>query len=887
MPILARLSSLWRNLAHKGRVERDLAADVASYLELLAEEKMQAGMSPDAARRAARLELGGVEQVKERVRGARAGAWLDGLALDLRYGVRLLARSPGFAAVAVLALALGVGANTAIFSVVDGVLLRPLPYPDAGRLVLVSEHFSRSNFPYGNLCLADYLDWRAGNRAFEDPAVFNRRRFDLTGTGEPEQVGGAAVTAGFFTALRARPLLGRVFRAGEDGPARERLAVISESLWRRRFGGNPGVVGQAVDVDGDRSTIVGVLPSSFQFPRPDSELWTNLVFAPPARRGPFFYRGLARLAPGVTLAQAQAELDAIARRIALQDPRAARLSLPLQPLREAIVGDARPALLVLFGAVSLVLLIAAVNVANLLLARATVREREMAVRLGLGAGRARLLRQLLTESGLLALAGGAVGVAMAAAAIALLRAWNPGNLPRIQEVHLDARVLGFTLLVSLGTGLLFGLAPALQSSRADLAAAMKDGGRGGSASAGRRRARAALVVAEVALALPLLAGAALLLRSFALLQRVETGLLAPPARILTLQISPSAAKYRDDKISIAFYERLLERVRQLPGVEAAAVADSVPPDREADADTYVIAGRPLARGELNPITSAPTVSADYFRALGIPLRRGRFFDRRDRLGSPPVAIISEAMARRDFAGEDPIGQRLKASGPEVADNPYMEIVGVVGNTKYLGLASALDAAYYRASAQSGGQKQYLVVRAAAPAAPAVTAASLAPLLRREVQAIDRDVVVGAVATLQQALWDSVAQPRFRTLLLAAFAAVAVLLAAIGIYGVIAYAVAQRTHEIGVRMALGAGRADVLRLVVRQGANLALAGIGLGLVGALALTRVLAKLLFEVSPTDPLTFLLVPALLGVVALAASFIPARRAAMIEPHVALKYE
>ncbi len=881
MPILARMSSWWRNLSQRGRVERDLAADVASYLDLLADEKVRAGMDPDAARRAARIELGGVEQLKERVRGARAGAWLDTLALDLRYGARMLARSPGFAAVAVAALALGIGANTAIFSVVDGVLLRPLPYPDADRLVLVSMHFARSNFPYGNLCLADYLEWRAANRAFEDPAVYTRRRFDLTGAGEPEQVGGAEVAAGFFAALRVRPLAGRVFRAGEDGPARERLAVISESLWRRRFGGDPGVVGQAVDLDGNRTTIVGVMPPSFHFPRPDSEVWTNLVFAPPTRRGPFFYRGLARLRPGVSPVQAQAELDAVARRIERQDPRATRLSFPLQPLREAIVGDARPALLVLLGAVSLVLLIAAVNVANLLLARATAREREMAVRLGLGAGRGRLLRQLLTESGLLALAGGAAGVAAAAWGIALLRAWNPGNLPRIEEVHLDLRVLGFTLLVSLATGVLFGLAPALHGSRADLTPALREGGRGGTAGAGRRRTRAALAVAEIALSLPLLAGAALLLHSFVRLQRVETGLLAPPARVMTLQISPSAARYRDGKTSIAFYQLLLERVRRLPGVEAAAVADSLPPDRESNADTYVIAGRPLAPGELNPITTAPTVSDGYFRALGIPLVAGRVFDARDRQGSPPVAILSAGMARRDFAGQNPIGQRIKASGPDLNDSPYMEIVGVVGDTKYLGLANPLDAAYYQPFAQNGGQKQYLVVRSAVPAA------GLAPLLRREVQSIDRDVVAGAAATMEEALWDSVAQPRFRTWLLAAFAAAAVLLAAIGIYGVIAYSVAQRTHEIGLRMALGAGRAEVLRLVVGQGAKLALVGIGLGLAGALAFTRVLGRLLFGVSATDPLTFLLVPALLAAVALAASAVPARRAALIDPHAALKHE
>jgi putative ABC transport system permease protein len=887
MPILARLSSLWRNLRHEAGVERDLDDELAAYLDLLTEEKVRLGMSPEAARRAARIEAGGVEQLKERVRRARIGAFADAFLLDLRYGARMLARSPGFAAVAVLALALGIGASTAISSVVDGVLLRPLPYPDAGRLVMVSRHFARSAFPYGPLCLADYLDWRAGNRAFEDPAAFGQRRFDLTGTGEPEQVAGAEVTAGFFSALRVRPLLGRVFGPGEDGPARQRLAVLSESLWRRRFGADPGVVGQAVDLDGNRSTVVGVMPGGFHYPRQDSEVWTNLVFAPPTRRGPFFYRGLARLAPGVTLAQAQAEVDAIARRIELGDPRTSRLTFPLQTLREAIVADARPALLVLFGAVSLVLLIAAVNVANLLLARATAREREMAVRLGLGAGRARLLRQLLTESGLLALTGGIAGVAVAALGLALLRAWNPGNLPRIEEVRLDARVLGFTLLVSLLTGILFGLAPALQSSRADLASSLKEGGRGQSASAGRRRTRAALVVAEIALSLLLLAGAALLLRSFVRLQQVETGFRVPAARILTMQISPSAARYRDAGTSIALYERLLERVRHLPGVESAAVSDSLPPDREGDADTYVIAGRPLGPGELNPIVSAPTVSADYFHTLGIPLVKGRFFDARDRADSPPVAIISAGLARRDFAGRDPmgpidpIGQRIKRSGPELHGSPYMEIVGVVGNTRYLGLARSTDAAYYEPLSQNGGRKLFLAVRSG------TAAASLAPLLRREVQAVDRDVVVTAVATMEQALSDSVAQPRFRTALLAAFAAAAVLLAAIGIYGVVAWSVAQRTHEIGVRMALGARRADVLLLVVGQGAHLALAGIGLGLAGAFLLTRVLANLLFGVSATDPLTFILVPLLLAAVALAASLIPARRAAAIDPHAALKVE
>jgi putative ABC transport system permease protein len=881
MPILSWLRSTSQNLSQRARVEADLDQELTAYLELAAEEKVRAGMSPRAARRAARLDLGGVEQVKEGVRAVRAGAFLDGLRLDLRYGARALARSPGFTAVALLALALGIGANTAIFSVIDGVLLRPLPYPQPGSLVLVSRHFARSNFPYGNLCLADYLDWRAANRVFEDPALVFRRHFDLSGAGEPEQLAGASVTAGFFSALRVRPLLGRVFVAGEDGAARQQLAVVSESLWRRRFAGNPGIVGQTIHLDGKAATVVGVMPATFHFPRPDSEVWTNLLFDPPTRRGPFFYRGIARLKPGIALAQAQAEIDAVGRRIELADPRLARLTFPLQPLREAIVGDARPALLVLFGAVTLVLLIASVNVANLLLARATAREREMAVRLGLGAGRARLLRQLLTESGLLALLGGAAGVAVAAAGIGLMRTWNPGDLPRMQEVRLDASVLGFTLLTALATGVVFGLAPALQSSRAGLVTALREGAHTASAGRRRRRTRAVLVVAEIALSLVLLAGAALFLRSFVQLQRVKIGLLVEPRRILSLQISPSPVKYLNNAACLAFYERLLDRLRHLPGVESAAVSDSLPPDREGDADTYVVAGRPLSPEALNPIVSAPTVGADYFRTLGIPLLRGRFFDRRDRPDSLPVVILSEGMARHEFAGQDPLGQRLKRSGPDIPGSPFMEVVGVVGNTRYLGLDNPVDAAYYTPATQNVGLKQILVVRAAAGAA------NLAPELRRAVQAVDPDAVVGSVVTLEQAKSSAVAQPRFRTLLLTAFATVALLLAAIGIYGVIAYSVAQRRHEIGVRMAFGARRSAVVRLIVGQGASLALAGIGLGLAGALALSRLLANQLFEVSATDPVTFLLVALLLGGVALAASLIPARRAARIDPHAALKID
>jgi putative ABC transport system permease protein len=890
MPLLTRWASLWRNLLHKERVERDLDDEVDAYLGLLTEEKIAAGMRPEEARRSARIELGGVEQVKENVREVRAGGFLEVLLQDLRYGLRTLARSPGFTAAALLALALGIGANSAIFSVVYGVLLRPLPYPDADRLAMVFLHFSPQNNERGNLSLADYFDWRERNRAFEAPALYAGRRFDVTGangtagagaSGEPEEVQGAQVTAGFFTTLRVRPLLGRGFEPGEDRPGSDRLAVVGEGLWRRRFGGSPGVLGRAIELDGEPHTIVGVMPGSFHFPSPRIELWTNLALVPPTRRGPFFYKGVARLKPGVTLEQAQAETNAIGRGIEQANPKAySHLTLPTLSLREALVGRVRPVLLLMFGAVGFVLLIATVNVANLQLVRATAREREMTVRLSLGAGRSRLLRQLFTESLLLALTGGAAGLALAYGGIRLLQAWNPGNLPRMEAVHLDGRVLAFSLLVSLLAGILFGLVPALQGSAPDLTASLKEGGRGSTASAGRRRGRSILVVSEIALSLVLLIGAGLLLRSFFLLERVEPGFLAPAQNVLTLEVSPSARKYPDERTGIAFYERLIERVRALPGVESAAVSDSLPPDRQGDGDTFQIEGQ--AASAPNPAVTHPVVSTGYFRALGIPLLRGRSFTAEDTPSSRPVTVISETMARRYFPGQDPIGKRIKESGPDIP-TPYMEIVGVVGDTKYLGLDAPPEPIYYHPYTQNFSSRLYLVVRSSL----AGGAAALAPLVRGEVRAVDADVVVSEVRTLEQAVGESVAQPRFRTALLVLFAGIALALAAIGIYGVIAYSVAQRTHEIGVRMALGARRGDVLRHVLGQGAALALAGIALGLPGALALTRTLSSLLFTIQASDPVTFLSLSLVLAAVTLWASFLPAWRAARTDPQVALRYE
>ncbi len=880
MPLRHRVLSLCRNLFGRSRVERDLDDEVRAYLEQLTEEKAAGGMSRAEARRAALLELGGVTQVKEEVRRVRTGHMLEDFLQDLRFGARALLRRPGFAVAAALALALGIGANTAMFSVAYGILLRPLPYPDAGRVALVFMHFSPQNFDFGTMCVADYLDWKSQNHAFEEPSAWSSRRMDIGGAGEPEQVSGSGVTAGFFSTLQVRPVLGRGFLPGADRPGSPAEAVLSEALWRRRFGASPAVVGQTLTIDGAPSTIVGVMPGAFHFPRAATELWVNVHLNPPTRRGPFFLRGVARLKPGVTLQQAQAETNAIGRRIMQENPYYQRLTLPVAGLRESIVGNVKPALLALMGAVGLVLAIAVVNVANLMLARATVREREMALRASLGAGRGRLVRQLLTESVLLAGAGGAAGLALAWAAIRVLGAWNPGNLPLIESVRLDGRALAFTVLISVLTGILFGLGPALQCSRADLHATLKEGGRSGAAGHAGGRTRAALVVAEIALSLMLLAGAGLLLRSLLRLQQVTGGFAAPPRAILIVPLSPTDRKYDNEEPTRAYYDQVLERARRVPGVQSAALSDSLPPNNQSDADTFMIQGQTLAPGESNPAVSDALISADFFGTMRVPLVRGRYFTEHDRSDSHPVAIVSESFARHFLGGRDPIGQYIKQSGPE-NNVPFMEVVGVVGDVKYTGLQKDTDAAYYMPYRQNYGRRMFLVVRSSG------NAAGLAQALRREIQAIDPGVTLDRASTMDAELALAVAQPRFDTMLLALFAGIAVLLAAVGIYGVMAWSVARRTHEIGVRMALGAGQASVLGMVIRQSAALALAGIALGLAGALVLTRWLAALLFTISATDPLTFAAVALGLLGVALVAGFIPARRATRISPAAALRCE
>jgi putative ABC transport system permease protein len=860
----------------RSRAEAEMRQELDLHLEQLIKEYKASGMSEPEARMSARREFGPVEATKEQCRDMRRMNVIDNLVRDIRYTLRTLARSPGFTMAALLALALGIGANTAVFSVVNAVLLRPLPYADPDRLVMVFT--SRPHSERGNASVAEFLDWRATSRSFQTLAAVNRSRFTLTGDGEAVQISGLSVTATFFETLGARPLLGRTFASGEDQPGRDPTVVLSERLWRSRYASNPDIVGTRITLEGRPHTVIGVMPASFEFWQREVEVWAVFPLRPPPRRGPHLLRGLARLRPGVTLAQATAEMETIARNVERANPKDyADLRFPIVPLREVIVGDIRLLLWVLSGAVVLVLLIAVTNVANLMLVRSTARQREIAVRLSIGAGRGRLVRQFMAESILLALAGGALGTGLAVSGVTALRSLGPQDLPRLSEIGVDGQVLGFTLLVSLASAVLFGLAPALAACAAPLSERLKAGGRAGD-SRSQGRARGILVVTQVTLSVLLLIGAGLLIRSFTQLGRVDPGFEAPPDQVWTMLVSLAGPRFDKPAARTAFWDELLARIRPLPGVEAASISLTIPP-HGTEFDDYEIEGKPLPEGEEHPSVPVPFVSQDYQKTLGIPLLRGRWFDSRDRADSPRVTVISESMARKHFSGENPVGRRMKYGGPTQTWHPYMEIIGVVGDVKYLGLDRDAGAVFYELSFRMPFRDMWLLVRTQGEAQP------LAATLRREIHSLDPNVTVDRVGTMAQALADSVTLPRFRSLLMAVFAASALLLSAIGIYSVIAYSVAQRTQEIGIRMALGATPSGVLRLVIGQASRLAMVGIALGVAGSFGLAGVLKGMLYGVSPSDPATLAGAVIVLGAVAIVASLAPALRAARIDPITAVR--
>ena len=808
---------------------------------------------------------------------------METLLRDVQYGIRNLLKRPGFTAVAVITLTLGIGANTAIFSVVNAVLLRPLPFGDPGRLTQLWEakvDRGRNEIPAS---YPNFADWRNRNRFFEQVAAYSAWNFNLTGVGEPERISSAIVSPEFFSVLGIKPLRGRVFVPGEDERGKDLVVVIGESLWQRKFNSDPNIVGRAINLDDHSFTVAGVIARDVHAPLlPDEiELWAPVShgFGATNRSG-HYLSVIGRLKPGATLDQAQADMNHIAGQLESEYPESNKnLSVRLVSLNEQVVGNFRISLLMMLGAVVLVLLIASANVANMLLARATERQKEIAIRSALGAGRWRIVRQLVTESMLLSIVSGTLGFLVAIWGIHLLVALSPSDLPRVKEVTVDLRVLGFTLAVSLLTGILFGLLPALQASRPHLIERIKAGGRSGMSGVGHHRVSSGLVAAEVALSLILLVGAGLLIRSFLRLQAVNPGFNSQ--NVLTMQLDLNGPNYKTGAQVIAFHDQLLERIKRLPGVQYASTRSFVPIASDASFAylLFQIEGqqRDISDGA---VAYYNAVSADYFQTMMIPLRKGRSFSDRDVRGSQNVAVVSETLARRYFGDEDAIGKRITLEDhPKDAD--WITVVGVVGDTKPRELHSEPVAELYMPYIQQPEPGMALMIRSSS------ADAGVANAVRNEVLALDKNQPVYSIRRLDSVLSESVATPRFRTLLLGGFAGMALLLAAVGIYGVIAYAVSQRTQEIGIRMALGAQAADVLKLVVKGGMTPALIGVVIGLAGSLALTRLMTTLLFSVKPTDAATFATVSVGLIAVALVACFIPAWRATKVDPLVALRYE
>ncbi len=785
-------------------------------------------------------------------------------------------------------MALGIGANTAMFSMVYGVLLRPLPFKDPGRLYTLWERNLKMGYEQNPPAAGNFRDWRDRNRVFEQVAAFDASRtFNLAGSNNPQRVDGAAVSPSLFELLDVKPVIGRTFSSQEDQLGQDSVVLLSYGLWQRRFNADRSIVGKPITLDGRTSTVVGVMPPAFRFPgdtgtvlniftAPAAQLWVPLVLTPEAwsARSAHYLEVIGRLKPGVTPGQAQAEMNSIEQELVKQYPREYIGSdVNLVPLHVQVVGSFRSALFVLFGAVAFVLLIACANLANLLLARGASRRREVAIRSALGASRLRLVRQLTMESLALSILGGMLGVLTAAWGISLLKLVLPDNFPRTADIHLDGPALIFTALASVATGLIFGLAPAVQVSRTHLTESLKEGERGAEGF-GRNRLRGALVVSEVALALILLIGADLLLRSFVRLQAVDPGF--KPDRLLTMEISLPGARYPAPQRA-AFFSQLLDRVRTLPGVESAGAIGHLPLGGDIESYALGVVGRqPLPNEYANP--SCHVVMPGYFEAMKIPLVEGRFFDEHDNAQSNRALIINEVVARNVFPNESPISKRL-----QMGFNGFTgEIVGVVKRTNHLTLDFAPTEEVYTPYVQAPlWSTLTLTVRTtSAPLA-------LARPVHELILAIDKDQPVSKIRTMDQVIEASVAAPRFRTLLLGLFGLTALLLGAIGIYGVMSYSVSQRTREIGIRIALGAARPQIIKLVLRQGLVLTLAGLGIGLLGALALTHLLSSMLFEVRPTDPLTFAGVTLVLTAVALLANCLPARRATKVDPIVALRYE
>jgi putative ABC transport system permease protein len=807
---------------------------------------------------------------------------METLLKDVRYGARMLIKKPGFTAVALIALALGIGANTAIFSVVNAALLRSLPYAEPDRLI-VPVTINAAGVDGAGVSYADVVDWRKEEQVFASVAAFGIRSVDLTGNDDPVRVQAAVVSEDYFSVMGVAPLLGRTFLPEEQQPNGPRAVVLSYGLWQKRFGADPSVLDQSITVSGRPASIVGVMPKDSQWPE-TVEIWSPVGYgAPPPesamRRDNQVWQAVARLQPGVPIEQATAVIKSIASRVEQENP-ATRAGISGRAIRlqEWIVGpDLHRALLVMLGAVGFVLLIACVNVANLLLARSATREREIAIRTALGAARIRLIRQLLTESMLLSVTGGALGLLLAMWGVDVLKTMAPNSIPRLSEAGIDGGVLAFVAAVSLVTSLVFGLIPALHASKPDLNESLKEGGRGSTGARGGR-IRSLLVVSEVALSLVLLVGAGLMIRSFFRLQQVDPGFNVN--NLLTLDLTAPRSRYPKQPDVADFYRKIITRIESLPGVESVGATSALPLGGGGFylGRAFLLEGAPPPPDGVEYEVQWNIVTPGYFKALDIRLLKGRDFTDRDTADSTPVIIINETLARAMFGDDDPLGKRIKSWRDE---NVLREVVGVIQNVRYFGRDDRLQALVYVPHSQDSRTSMAITVNAGGDTK------SLADAVRQQIASVDKDVAVANMKTMERILDDSVAARRLNMVLLSIFAAVALILASVGIYGVLAYSIAQRTHEIGIRMALGAKAADVLKLVVGYGLKLVLIGVGIGLAGALALTKVMESLLFEVSATDPLTFVAIPIVLTVVALLSSYIPARRAMKVDPMVALRYE